>query len=817
MDAATLDILRDGALILDGDNRIVEVNSLACEMLGCARDDLRGEAFACELGDNDVAEAVLADGRGLKILVEMQARVLPDTPEHRVIFLRDISREKDMKHRLHMLYSAVESSANGMILVDADDPEMPIVFANSAFETITGYSEHEVLGRNCRFLQREDRNQPELEKLRSAIASGLPCEVELRNYRKNGEMFWNALSLSPVRDDDGEVSHYLGIQTDVTDRKRLEEERRYRESHDGLTGLPNLGLIRQVIADAIDDANNSDMSLAVMFIDVDHFKPINDTMGHRCGDQVLVEMAKRLKAITDDRNRVARISGDEFIVVADQLPGESGVLNAVEQAISVFEQPFLIDDESLYITGSLGISVLNGNNRDPEQLIQEADIAMYRAKQLGRNTYHFFAKGLDSNYRQHVKLKSELQSALRNGEFFLEYQPKADLLSGQLTGFEALVRWRHPELGLLPPGEFIPTAEETGLIVNIGKWVMARACEFNRDLLEAGLADVPVAVNVSTLQFIRPDFVDDVRAVLDATRLPPDHLELELTESIMMESSREGIDKIKALKELGVHVSVDDFGTGYSSLNYLKRLPVDTLKIDASFVREITESRSDAGIVLAIISLAHNLGISVVAEGIETHAQLLYLSRNQCDEGQGFLISHPLPEQEMKSYLASNIKSWMPFLEDLDDDEKTLLLVDDEPNILRALTRLLRRDGYNIIQAHDAREALEKLAMHQVQVIISDQRMPGMSGIELLSKVKDMYPDTIRMVLSGYTELETVTSAINRGAIYRFLTKPWDDDELRKNVREAFNHQESRSQEGRGLTTGGMEYLSLVSGDTINR
>lgn len=792
-----LKCLRDGALLTDANWRILDANENACELLGCDRDELIGRNFDKVRGDAVIEEVTLDTCAGGHVTAEVQVLCRNDGDEGYIVLLRDISRLRDTERKLGILDRVVQSSTNGVIIVDATKKELPLVFVNDTFERITGYHRDEVIGKSPGFLHNGDRDQAALAKLRAAITEGRDCQVELRNYRKDGTLFWNALSISPVHDEHGKVTHFLGIQADVTDRKRMEEERRFRDFHDAMTGLPNRELIEASIDNAIANALTHERGVAVLFMDIDHFKPINDSLGHRVGDGILTEVAHRLTSQIREAESVGRIAGDEFVLVFSNLEDDAALLESVARVLKLFDKPFPIPgEEFLYLTASVGIGVLNSHNRSAEQLLQEADIAMYRAKEMGRNTYCFYRDDLNTNFREQVQLKSELQSALINGEFFLEYQPKVDLLDGKLTGFEALIRWRHPELGVKSPGEFIPAAERSGMIVPMGRWVMKEAARFNHELIQAGLSDVCMAVNISGFQFMRPDFVEEVRGVLEESGLPGDKLELELTESIMMmDDGGRALERLASIRAMGVRISIDDFGTGYSSLSYLKNLPVDTLKIDASFVREVTESQSDAGIVLAIISIAHNLGISVIAEGIERHAQLAYLARNQCDQGQGFLVSHPLPEAELKAYLSSNINSWLPFIDETEAERQTLLLVDDEPNILRALTRVLRRDGYNILVADNAADALEKLAAHDVQVIISDQRMPDISGIELLSQVKEMYPDTVRIVLSGYTELETVTEAINRGAIYRFLTKPWEDEQLRRNIREAFQYYRNRFQD----------------------
>jgi len=363
-----------------------------------------------------------------------------------------------------------------------------------------------------------------------------------------------------------------------------------------------------------------------------------------------------------------------------------------------------------------------------------------------------------------------------------------------VIGAEALIRWRHPLTGMIAPGDFIPLAEETGLIVQIGEWVIETACSQIKAWQNAGLAEVSVSVNLSGRQFQQENLVRVVKQALKLNGVAAQYLELEVTESAVMQNPERTITILRELKEIGVKISLDDFGTGYSSLNYLKRFPIDTLKIDRSFVRDITTNPEDAAITNAVISLAHSLKHRVIAEGVESEAQLAFLRRNQCDQIQGFYFSRPLPPEDFAEMLRTG-RTLNLGETSQDEKKRTLLIVDDEPNILSALQRLLRRDGYRVLTAGSAAEGFELLALNEVQVIISDQRMPHMNGTEFLSRVKEMYPDTIRLVLSGYTDLKSITDAINHGAIYKFLTKPWDDDALRERIHDAFIFHKSKRDE----------------------
>ena len=385
-------------------------------------------------------------------------------------------------------------------------------------------------------------------------------------------------------------------------------------------------------------------------------------------------------------------------------------------------------------------------------------------------------------------MEPELRRALVQDELRVYFQPRVNLASGEICGAEALVRWQHPERGLVPPSEFIPLAEDTGLILPLGEWVIRNVCRQQRVWLDGGLSVPPVAVNLSALQFRQKNLVQLIRQELAANQLGAMHLEIEITESTLMDSVDEAAATLQELRATGIKISLDDFGTGHSSLSRLRRLPIDHLKIDQSFVCNLTTEPEDAAICLAIIGLAHNLRMTVIAEGVETEGQANYLRQHHCDEMQGYYFSRPLPVGDFEQLLVQRRTLVLPVRPA--NERRTLLLVDDEADVLSALKRMLRLEGYDIITATSAREGLELLSIHPVQVIISDQRMPQMSGSEFLSRVRDLHPHTVRLILSGYADLRSVTEAINHGAIYKFLTKPWDDEMLRMDLREAFRHQE---------------------------
>jgi EAL domain-containing protein (putative c-di-GMP-specific phosphodiesterase class I)/ActR/RegA family two-component response regulator len=423
---------------------------------------------------------------------------------------------------------------------------------------------------------------------------------------------------------------------------------------------------------------------------------------------------------------------------------------------------------------------------DPGTLVKYADVAMVRAKEAGRDGYRFFTAGMNVSVLARLDLELALRGAIDDGgQFELHYQPKLDLNTGRVTGVEALLRWRRPGHGLVYPAEFVPVLEETGMVVRAGSWIIDEACRQIAAWSAVGVRDVNVAVNVSSRQFVEGDLEGDIRAAVARHGIDPGLLELELTESALMSNFEHTIEVLDSVKALGIRIAIDDFGTGYSSLAYLKRFPIDKLKIDIAFVRDITTNPDDAAIALAIISMAHSLHMQVIAEGVESRAQMALLRRHFCDEIQGFHFSRALPPDELGKLVQENHAQ--PSRPSADDrNVQTMLVVDDDVNVLAALHRLFRRENYRVLTAASPAEGFELLALYRVQVILCDQRMPAMNGIEFLSRVKEMYPDTIRIILSGYTGVETVLDSINRGAVYRFYTKPWNDNELRDNVRLAF-------------------------------
>lgn len=585
--------------------------------------------YAEEKDAFDAEELGLLEGMAQSVMVALQS-------------LRDRSRRKAAEAALRLRQRAIEASANAIVITNATRPDYPVEYVNPAFERMTGYTSQDIVGQSLRILRSNDHAQPGIAEIRAILSEQREGQATMRNYRKDGTLFWSKVHIAPVRDDAGAISHFVAAKYDITEMKHYQDELEFQANHDVLTGLPNRTLLRERLRHAIASASRSGHPFWVAFLDLDHFKFINDSLGHSAGDLLLQQISTRLQHTLRESDTVARQGGDEFVLI---LPVQNeGTPNAhiLQRIMEVIAQPLKLDSHRFHPTCSIGVAVYPDDGEDPETLIKHADIAMYRAKETGRNNFQFFTAALNEKAMERLHLEADLRKAIERNEFLLHYQPQVCLQSGRIVGMEALIRWQHPELGMVPPDRFIRLAEETGLIVPIGDWVMRTACRQNKAWQDAGLGNLRIAVNLSARQFGELDLVQSITAILAETGLDARHLEIELTESLVMTDVEHTIGILRDLKAMGLHLSIDDFGTGYSSLSYLKRFPIDVLKIDQSFVRDITVDSDGAAIVKSIISLAHNLRLHVIAEGVETAEQLAYLRENHCDQMQGYYFSRPL-------------------------------------------------------------------------------------------------------------------------------------------------------------------------------
>ncbi|WP_240943606.1 putative bifunctional diguanylate cyclase/phosphodiesterase [Janthinobacterium lividum] len=564
----------------------------------------------------------------------------------------DIAARMHNEKSLRLRERIIEVSANAIILCSADAPGYLIEYVNPAFERITGYAADEVIGQRLEDLQGPEQGRQDMHAITTALREQREGKAIVRNFRKDGSSYWSELFVAPVRDDgDGALSHFVVAQYDISTVMRFEQELEFQARHDILTGLANRALLRERLEQAMAVTRRSGQPLWVVFIDLDRFKFVNDTLGHDAGDLVLKSVAERLCDATREVDTVARPGGDEFVLLLPQHGnGEPGaaILQRIQDAVA---QPLQLGEYEFFLSCCMGVAVYPDDGGDADTLIKHADIAMYRAKEQGRGHWQFYASSMNAGTLERLELESELRHALERGQFHLEYQPQLDLASGAVVGMEALLRWQHPQLGRIPPASFIGLAEEMGLITPIGDWVLRTACAQTRAWQLAGHGPLRLAVNLSARQFKQKNLLHAVAQVLADTGLAAAHLELELTESMVMHDVEQATAIMAKLKALGVQLSIDDFGTGYSSLAYLRHFPIDVLKIDKTFVSDITHSIDDAAIVRAIISLAHSLRLKVIAEGVETEQQLAFLRQHGCDQMQGYLFSRPLAAAAFEALL----------------------------------------------------------------------------------------------------------------------------------------------------------------------
>jgi diguanylate cyclase (GGDEF)-like protein/PAS domain S-box-containing protein len=561
---------------------------------------------------------------------------------------RESMDRKRAEQSMRLANQVFENSLEGMVITDA---EGKILGINRAFSDITGYTAHDVIGRNPSVLNSGRQSAEFYDAMWHSIRTTGKWQGEIWNKRRDGSVYPQWLNISQVADELGEVGNYVGVFSDISERKSAEERIMHQLYFDQLTALPNRMLfndrLQQVFAQA---KRHPEKCFAVMFLDLDRFKIVNDSMGHDAGDQLLQQAAHRLRGCVRESDTVARMGGDEFTIVLCDIHGPEDACETAQRILEAFKHPFTLNHQEVFVYVSIGISTFPNDGHSTEILLKNADMAMYRAKHAGGSWFELYDAVLGQQATERLAIESAMHKAIERGEFMLNYQPQMDICSGRLVGCEALIRWRHPTQGMISPAQFIPLAEETGLIVSIGEWILRTACRQAKEWENAGTR-LRIAVNISARQFHQGDLATTVERMLREFDFAPELLELELTESIVMEDSARTMEVMEKLHRMGVQMSIDDFGTGYSSLSYLKRLPIHILKIDQSFVRDINTDPDDRAIVTAVIALAHSMKLKVVAEGVENKEQLRFLREHRCDTAQGFLFSKPLPATEMSLFL----------------------------------------------------------------------------------------------------------------------------------------------------------------------
>ncbi len=561
----------------------------------------------------------------------------------------DITARRRAEEKLRQAATVFETTRDGIAITD---PQVNIVAVNRAFTTTTGYSEAEVLGRNPSVLKSERHEPVFYRDLWTTLKEHDFWQGEIWNRRKNGEIYPEWLTISTMRDERGEVCHYIGVFTDISQLRRTEEDLERLAHYDPLSGLPNRLLFHTLLDHAIERTARHKDKLAVLLIDLDHFKNINDSLGHPAGDELLRKVAERIQQRLRGEDTMARLGGDEFAVLIEAVTDTQQVAVLARDILTALSLPFLMNSShQVYAGGSIGIGLYPDDAKSATDLIRNVETAMYQAKENGRNQFSFYTSDMNTDALARLDLEAALRGAVERDELVLHFQPKVDLRSGAVSGAEALVRWQRQGHGLISPLQFIPLAEKSDLIIAIGNWVILEACRQIRAWRDAGIPNVKIAVNVSARQFRSPELEQVIEQALAKYRLKPEYLELELTESMLMERPDETVQRLQRLKQIGIKLSLDDFGTGYSSLAYLSRFPIDTLKIDQSFVKDILTEKTAATIATSIIGLAHRMELDVVAEGVETLGQLDYLRTHRCDVMQGYYFSKPVPAEAFAQLL----------------------------------------------------------------------------------------------------------------------------------------------------------------------
>ena len=568
--------------------------------------------------------------------------------------LQTALRDRDLalnvsQRNLYLAERVIENSLEGIMITD---PDAVIVSINPAFTRLTGYTAQEVVGRRPTLLSSGRHDGEFYAALWQRLESEGHWQGEIWNRRKNGEIYPELLTITAINDADGRLTNYAALFSDISELKENEERIKHLAYYDPLTGMPNRRLFEDRLQVALAHVHRNKGQLAVMFVDLDRFKRINDTLGHEMGDQLLVEVSRRLYDCLREDDTVARMGGDEFVVLLSEVGMPDDAAYIARRITAALTRPMSLGGRELVVTASVGISIYPEDGRTASTLIKNADTAMYRAKESGRNGYQMYAPAMNARTLEHLALESALHKALERGELCLHYQPLVVPGTHKVVAAEALLRWNHPELGLVSPGDFIPLAEDTGLIIPVGEWVLAEVCRQLRQWQAQGRDDLNIAVNISARQFRDRAFLPTVQRILAGAGIKPAQLTLELTESMLMDEALDTIRMLGQLHEMGFTIAMDDFGTGYSSLSYLKRFPIDILKIDRVFIRDIERSADDAAIVSAIIRLAHSLRLSVVAEGVESAAQLEFLQQEMCDRLQGYYFSRPLDASAFTALLA---------------------------------------------------------------------------------------------------------------------------------------------------------------------
>ncbi|MDZ5473204.1 EAL domain-containing protein [Bacillus sp. 31A1R] len=660
--------MQEGIIVLDQQLNIISLNPWAQKVTDFTEEEILGKPFSMlfhHLAEYEtVTSKVCSEGKwkGEVTKIRKNKDVYPEwmnirkvsqadgTTNNYVVVFRDITKQKHSQKEIRLAAKVLENTSEGVLITDEKGT---ILSVNPAFEVVTGYTKEEVLGLNPSLLQSGIHDQTFYNEMWTQIKKHGSWKGEIWNKRKNGEIFPEWLTISSIKDDEGKVTNHVAVFSDITDRKHAEDQLRKLAHFDALTGVANRYSLNKRLNSLIETAAKYNQQLAILFLDLDRFKQINDTLGHSYGDLLLKKVSERLKNLIKNKDMIARLGGDEFVIVLPNIKHPREAVHIAENIIHSLTQSFLLENQEVYISTSIGISLYPLDGLSMESLIRNADKAMYQAKSSGRNQYELYHSDMHQDETKQLKMENYLRKAVEKDEFFLVYHPQVDSETREIIGVEALLRWKQEEMGIVSPADFIPLAEETGLIIPISEWVLKKACEDIQNLHLLGFSKIRMSVNISAYHFNQDSFVKSIYHTIHHTNVNPHLLELELTESMIMPKATESINKLVKLKQLGLKLSVDDFGTGYSSLSYLNRFPIDTLKIDQSFIKKLGVYEEDISIVQAIITMAHRLHLKVVAEGVETKKQFDFLKEENCDIIQGYYITKPLELHDL-IYLLEN-------------------------------------------------------------------------------------------------------------------------------------------------------------------